>query len=416
VLSIVCSLCEWNGLFKDYEEHFNQAHPNPICEFCGEKFNSTIRLDEHKQKECTKITVPCPLKSYGCLDSVYRVQLSDHYLTDIHQKAIINVVTRSGYKVSNEQHEKVSGMDVDVAQGGASSVITTTNESMSTQVQEIYETINILASGIQTLNDDTQRLSSESIRLQTSIESLTQDFGTLKLSIQEQSAFLDGIKPNQEILQQDVASLKQRVDDMQYVSYDGTLIWKITNFREKMMDAQSERQTSIYSPPFYSSPTGYKMRARLYLHGDGNARRTHMSLFFVLMRGPNDAILKFPFNYKVTFCLYDQTPQVRHIIDSFRPDIKSNSFQRPRSEMNIASGIPKFFPLAMIQQEGNPYVRDDTMFIKVMVDFGDIPKTLLPFAFSLNPGLPTNIQQDIIRQEAERRAQPQTSQQQQTTN
>jgi hypothetical protein len=84
--------------------------------------------------------------------------------------------------------------------------------------------------------------------------------------------------------------------------------------------------------------------------------------------------------------------------------------------MNIASGIPKFFPLATIQQEGNPYVRDDTIFIKMMVDFDGIPKTLLPFAFSLNPGLPTNVQQNMIRQEAERRAQPQTSQQQQTTN
>jgi len=158
------------------------------------------------------------------------------------------------------------------------------------------------------------------------------------------------------------------------------------------------------------------MRARLYLNGDGNARRTHMSLFFVLMRGRNDPILKFPFNYKVTFCLYDQTSDQQHIIDSFRPDIRSSSFQRPRSEMNIGSGIPKFFPLAMIQQEGNPYVRDDTMFIKMMVDFDGIPKTLLPFAFSLNPGLPTNVQQNMIRQEAERRAQPQTSQQQQTTN
>ncbi len=153
------------------------------------------------------------------------------------------------------------------------------------------------------------------------------------------------------------------------------------------------------------------MRARLYLNGDGNARRTHMSLFFVLMRGRNDPILKFPFNYKVTFCLYDQTPQLRHIIGSFRPDVRSNSFQRPKSEMNIASGIPKFFPLAMIQQEGNSYVRDDTMFIKVIVDFGDMPKALLPFAFSLNPGLPTNVQQDIIKQEIERRAQVQTSEQ-----
>ena len=170
------------------------------------------------------------------------------------------------------------------------------------------------------------------------------------------------------------------------------------------MDAQSERQTSIYSPPFYSSSTGYKMRGRLYLHGDGNARRTHMSLFFVLMRSEYDSILKFPFNFKVTFCLYDQTPAQRHIIDSFRPDIKSNSFQRPRSEMNIASGIPKFFPLAMIEQDGNPYVRDDTIFIKIMVDFDDIPKMLLPYALSLNPGLPTNIQQAMIKKEAERRA------------
>jgi len=152
------------------------------------------------------------------------------------------------------------------------------------------------------------------------------------------------------------------------------------------------------------------MRARLYLHGDGNARRTHMSLFFVLMRGPNDAILKFPFNYKVTFCLYDQTPQLRHIIDSFRPDTKSNSFQRPRSEMNIASGIPKFFPLAMIQQEGNPYVRDDTMFIKIMVDFGDLAKALLPYALSLNPGLPMYVQQILITQESERRGQQQQPQ------
>ncbi len=170
-----------------------------------------------------------------------------------------------------------------------------------------------------------------------------------------------------------------------------------------LADAQSERQTSIYSPPFYSSPTGYKMRARLYLHGDGNARRTHMSLFFILMRNEYDATLKFPFHYKIAFCLYDQTPNQRHIIDSFRPDMKSNSFQRPRSEMNIASGIPKFFPLAMIQQEGNPYVRDDIMFIKVMVDFGDMPKTLLPYALSLNPGLPMHIQQSMIIQEALKR-------------
>jgi hypothetical protein len=147
------------------------------------------------------------------------------------------------------------------------------------------------------------------------------------------------------------------------------------------------------------------MRARLYLDGDGNARRTHLSLFFVLMRGEHDAILQFPFTYKVTFCLYDQTAQQRHIIDSFRPDIKSASFQRPRSEMNIASGIPKFFPLAIIQQDNNPYVQNDTMFIKVMVHFNETPKTLLPYILGINPGLSASTQQIMIKQELEKRTQ-----------
>jgi hypothetical protein len=125
------------------------------------------------------------------------------------------------------------------------------------------------------------------------------------------------------------------------------------------------------------------------------------------MRGEYDAILEFPFNYKVAFCLYDQISHQRHIINSFRPDIKSNSFQRPRSEMNIASGIPKFFPLSTLQQQDNPYVQHNTMFIQVMVNFSDMPSTLLSYAFNLNPALPMHIRQQLIEQEAERLAQQQ---------
>ncbi|CAF1194053.1 unnamed protein product [Didymodactylos carnosus] len=225
----------------------------------------------------------------------------------------------------------------------------------------------------------------------------------LKISIAEKESNLNVIAPNQKVLLQELSTLKEQVENIEFVSYDGTLIWKITNVSDKMSDAQSERQPSIYSRPFYSSPTGYKMRARLYLHGDGNARRTHMSLFIVIVRGEYDRILKWPFNHTVTFCLLDQSGQNRHVIDSFRPDIKSNSFQRPQSEMNIASGIPKFFPLPMIQEADNNYVKDDTMFIKVIVDFADLSKMILPYVLSLNSGLPYHVQQYMIQQEIQRR-------------
>lgn len=41
------------------------------------------------------------------------------------------------------------------------------------------------------------------------------------------------------------------------------------------------------------------MCLRIYLDGDGTGRGTHLSLFFVVMKGPNDALLRWPFNQKV---------------------------------------------------------------------------------------------------------------------
>ncbi|CAF2103034.1 unnamed protein product, partial [Rotaria magnacalcarata] len=50
-------------------------------------------------------------------------------------------------------------------------------------------------------------------------------------------------------------------------------------------------------------------------------------------------------------------------------------------------GAAKLFSLAMIQQKSNPYVRDDTIFIKIMVDVGDMSQA------------PIHIQQLVIEKE-----------------
>ncbi len=275
--------------------------------------------------------------------------------------------------------------------------------------QQISEKLTDLADKVQTLNDKTVTLSSDFVKLNEISQVAVQEVNHFQLAATERSMIMSNLQPKQEAIQKEIDQLKQNIEEGQHVSTDGTLTWRVDRVAERMADAQSERQPSIYSPPFYSSPTGYKMRARLYLHGDGNARRTHMSLFFLLMKGEHDALLTWPFGYKVTFCLFDQTGNNRHIIDSFRPDMKSNSFQRPKTEANIASGIPKFFPLPMIQQDDNPYVRDDTLFLKILVDLTDMPKMILPYILTLNPGLPNHVQQILINQEKVKRQQQQSN-------
>ena len=135
------------------------------------------------------------------------------------------------------------------------------------------------------------------------------------------------------------------------------------------MDAMSGKQASIYSAAFYSSRRGYKMCARIYLNGDGVGKSTHISLFFVVMRGQYDALLRWPFRQKVTLMMLDQD-NIEHVIDAFRPDPNSSSFQKPARKMNIASGCPLFCSLSDLDKRS--YVRDDTMFIKIIVDTSDI--------------------------------------------
>jgi len=120
-----------------------------------------------------------------------------------------------------------------------------TTENVTNQLQELYEMVAILSGGMETLNDDVMRLSSESICYKNALDPFTQDLSQLKVSTQEQNACIDGIKMNQENFQQDVASMEQKVKDMNSNSYDGTFIWKITNVEEKM--GQQLRNIMLYS-------------------------------------------------------------------------------------------------------------------------------------------------------------------------
>ena len=137
-------------------------------------------------------------------------------------------------------------------------------------------------------------------------------------------------------------------------------------------DAKSERQRSIYSAVFYSSLTGYKMCLRLFLNGNNEARHSYLSIYSILMRSEYDALLEWPFRFKVTFTLLNQAQSENdqdHFSAFFWPDISSSCFQRPRSNMNDAYGFEKFFSLNELQCHRSSYVRDDTLFIQVAVDF-----------------------------------------------
>jgi len=165
-----------------------------------------------------------------------------------------------------------------------------------------------------------------------------------------------------------------RLQLLERTTYNGILLWKIDDFNRRRREAVDGVTLPLCSTPFYTSRYGYKMCAQVYLNGDGFGKGTHLSFFFVIMRGPYDTLLVWPFKQKVTLTLINQAGK-KHVTDSFRPDPHSSSFQRPgRKEMNIASGCPMFIRVEHLLNGG--FIKDDCIFLRIVVDTSDLPKVV----------------------------------------
>ena len=164
--------------------------------------------------------------------------------------------------------------------------------------------------------------------------------------------------------------IRLRQDVLDVKTTNGILIWKIPDIRRRYRDAVDRRTISLYSPPFYTSPHGYRMCIRTYLNGDGIGKGTHISLFFVIMRSEQDNLLPWPFKQSVRFTLVNQKNQTASITEAFVPDVNSPSFQKPENDMNIASGFPKFARQSILNDE--KFTAGNMIYIKCQVDLAGL--------------------------------------------
>lgn len=208
-----------------------------------------------------------------------------------------------------------------------------------------------------------QQLTNQQHQLLKAMNNLKEDFKSVLQRLGQQGEQLQKICPV-------VKDSDLRFRLLETANYNGELLWKISNYRRRKMDAVSRRTLSVYSQPFYTSIYGYKMCARVYLNGDGMGKGSHLSIYFVVMRGEYDVLLPWPFKQRVTLYLLDVTGSQQHIKDTFRPDPQSSSFRRPVGDMNVASGSPLFAAQSVV--ESSKYLNDDTIYIRVSVDLSGL--------------------------------------------
>ncbi|XP_060706395.1 TNF receptor-associated factor 2-like isoform X2 [Hemiscyllium ocellatum] len=350
-----CQECHW-ALLKE-------SMPCPSClQDNGMVENgSCATLEKGKHgPSCERRLLRCPFSLVGCRETVSGADLHQHKLSCIQQhldymlEAFRQGLAKQapGSGASLAQPEGVLG-DGD---GDGEQLSRDTEEQHDLRVRvQTFENI------VTVLNREVANTSNTLIAQERKLKEQETVTAQLRNKIQqhEKSICLKDLV---------IADLQLRLDILEHTSYDGTLVWAISDFTRKMQDAIDRKVPSIFSPPFFTAHCGYMLCLRLYLNGDGIGANTHLSLFLVIMKGKYDAILEWPFSKKVTFRLLDQSARRQHMVTAFKPDISSASFQRPGQPMNIASGCPEFLPLSQLHANWQGYVTDDVMFIKASVD------------------------------------------------
>ena len=367
--TVTCPVCQQRVSGLDYPLHYERLHAgNPdksqSCPYCEELFYSGSYLFKHAQ-------------GAHAAEMVQILNGSDQHADDLeepgknHLMLIIEAVkpstvvgeARGNRGAAVDNTEAVAKLEAELAalklagskRDGLLESLCSAERSRGEQVHIIKTQLPVLARKVETLLSITH----QSYACEGTDTTAMQRLETMARA---NAVYLSELDRRQEEQQLTLLALPT-------CTYNGCYIWRIPEIERHRRNAIDDRVTSIYSPPFYTDRNGYKMCMRAYLNGDGMGYKTHLSLFFVLMKGEFDSLLNWPFEYKITFILLNQA-HGKDIEKIFKPSVESNSFQRPLSYMNVASGCPQFAKLTVLSDDD--YVTGDVMFIKCIVDITKI--------------------------------------------
>lgn len=390
-----CPHCKERIVPDHLDSHIRDECPAaPItCQYCGSKDIPRQQMDGH-HKICLLKPQRCKFFAAGCHAEYPRNEIAEHEKdVAVHMSLAAEFVSKleaDNARLADRVQTMQAGLQ---AASEQMSCYYRENELLKRQIDELKSAQRQSEMrNSQLMKQQSERIAQLEQQLQI-LETKTQEVSQVKAKCVQLETRLNEAGPlrHQEVsLPEDVrkkfitqdrtiglhdvrlSELDLRLQCTETANYEGVLIWKIGEYRDRKKQAVEGRILSLYSQPFYTSRYGYKMCARVYLNGDGVGRGTHMSLFFVVMQGDYDEILAWPFRQKVTLTLLDQLNNRRHLSDTFRPDPSSTSFQKPTTPMNVASGCPLFVPHTVLEGAEGLYLRNNTIFIKVVVDTTDL--------------------------------------------
>ena len=280
----VCPHCEESG---EYEERTTPHLEN--CPFmkiqCSNNGCSCLiarrELASHRD-ECEFEMVPCKYAGIGCVVEIPRKDLKNH-------------------EEDQQQHLKFA-MDT---------------------VPKLHATIGTLEDDRVVLLEMVKKQGNMLAQLQGIMIAQSKEITELKVKLEAQTCdriSSSGIPDHESCTRATVA----RTIPISTQTYPNA--FKLTKYAE-----HKSNNDHVYSPPFFSSPGGYKLCIKVHTNGFASGKGTHLSVYVYLMRGDNDNHLPWPFTGTVKVELLNQLKDGYH-------HSKSIEFGRTDSSKRVEDG------------------------------------------------------------------------------
>uniref|UniRef100_A0A8C7VRP7 TNF receptor-associated factor n=1 Tax=Oncorhynchus mykiss TaxID=8022 RepID=A0A8C7VRP7_ONCMY len=346
-----CKYCKEPFHFKNIKAHDEICPKYPmICEGCAKKKIPREKYVDHI-KFCSKFRAPCRFHVVGCDMSVEKEKTHDHERACSYEHLNLLLHFIMGIKVSleslqpqslelaghkiHELHRALRELELKLGQltlgGGApvqgacaptlptlalpalatsftplpsavGAALELQLHSEKTKVAELSRRCQELELKVGTFENIVCVLNREMERSSTTIEAYNRQHRLDQDKVEILNNKVRQLERTVGLRDLSIVEMEGNIREMSAATFDGIFVWKISDFTKKRQDAVAGRAPAMFSPAFFTSKYGYKMCLRIYLNGDGTGRASHLSLFFVVMRGHSDALLKWPFNQKGPCC------------------------------------------------------------------------------------------------------------------
>ena len=141
-----------------------------------------------------------------------RAALPEHYRSKQHQKSLMNSILQMKSSIDSPH---ITQEDI-------------------VRLQQIGQSLDVLSNGVDVLSEDQQRITAESINHHRVLDNCGKDFAKLKALNEEQNAVVNQIIGSQHTTENDLQSVREKINQTKATLSDGTLLWQIDQFDRKL--------------------------------------------------------------------------------------------------------------------------------------------------------------------------------------